>query len=231
MTSQYDPFEPEVLGLVSQNTNNSNYEASISCSPDVQQLFFQALSSGTVVAAKHSFFHNISVNLYKITCEEILDTFEPMTSNTVTVKVFLFIHNQINYKITCEYIPSPMAVDILNKVVYDVDTNLNEQQQRPFVEFPKEYKVDFESSLKPYLDMYLAQIHIRNDQSGNENDVFFIEAKEDETYPCKKWTKEITEAFICILKNKIQELDNTSKCQYRNSVQEILDIIDSGQKK
>ncbi|CAG8568432.1 707_t:CDS:2 [Funneliformis mosseae] len=242
MTSPYDSIDPEVLGLISQNYQTS-------C-PDVQQLFFKALSScnsqGTVVAYKHSFFHLILVNLFKITCEEILDKFEPMTSNTVTDKVFLFTYNQINYKITCEYVPSPMVVDILNKKVYDVDTNFNEQQQRPFVDFPKGYKVDFESSLKPYLDVYLAQVHIQNDQSGNENDEYFIEAKEDETYPCK-WTKEITEEFIRILKNKIQELvrtgsiskniskkhweiDINSKCQYKKSVQEILEIIDSGQK-
>ncbi|CAG8609882.1 10608_t:CDS:2 [Funneliformis caledonium] len=163
MTSPYYSIDP---GLISRN-----YETS--CSPDVQQLIFKALNScnsqGTDVAYKYSFFHLILVNLFKITCEEILDNFEPMTSNTVTDKVFLFTYNQKNYKITCEYIPSPMVVDILNKKVYDVDTNLNEQQQRPFVDFPKGYKVDFESSLKPYLDMYLAQVHIQNDQSGNEN--------------------------------------------------------------
>ncbi|CAI2199114.1 8659_t:CDS:2, partial [Funneliformis geosporum] len=214
------PFDPETFGLLIQDTIHNSYEASSSCSPDIRQLFIQALGSSppkssqeTIVATKHSFFHTIENNLFEITSEEILDTFVPMTSNTVTGKVFLFTYyqNHKNYKITCEFIPSSMIADVFNKKFYGIDTNLSGQQQRPFVEFPNEYQVDFEFFLKPYLDIHLAQFFIQNNQSDlfeylNYEDEEVEVNDKKEAYPCK-WTKEITEEFLRILKNKIQELE------------------------
>lgn len=229
MTPQYGPLE--VLDSISLVNNSlvsndtlslvNNQNTLFRYNSDYEQLYYQTLisssssSQGTVFPTRHSFYHNINNYIFEIICDEILETFEPMTSDTVTSKVFFFAYNSYNstqhYKITCKVLSSSMVTYMLNKNVYSVDLNLNDQQQRQFVEFPEEIKVDFEFKLKPRLDEYLAQVPLQRGNANASCEYLNYEAEKVEANEKKesgrKWTKETTGSLLEILRNHLQELE------------------------
>lgn len=280
MTPQYGPFDPEALDPEAESENipfsYNNYETN---SLDIQQLLSSSSSSisqGTVLPTGHSFYQvTVEGHIFKINCKE--------TDRTVD-DFWKFPYRQKYYNITYEYVAPSIVANLLNERTRHIYPNLKEHS---FVEFSEEYKIDFESKLKPYLNEFLAQIYnpnVNTPQSAFCDDSLNTEAEEveenkiKEANPCK-WTKETTESLLFICKNNIQELqkcgsisknishkhwkyvsemlnvlykthqythvqcavkfknlkqnckDITSKCQYKNKVQEILDIIDSSPKK
>src|ERR1044072_5472788 len=113
----------------------------------------ELLELSSYVKTRHSFYFANSIHLFHIICEEILSS-EPIELIKCNNNVFIFKYYQTQkiYKVTCEIIPPQEVVNILNKSLYDIELNLNDE----YVKVPEIYKTDFEDVLKQHLNEYLA---------------------------------------------------------------------------
>jgi hypothetical protein len=64
---------------------------------------------------------------------------------------FLKFDEKKCYKVTCMLISHSLIIEYLNRNIYGVEINQNEQQQQVYVEFSKELKENLEYYLKQFL--------------------------------------------------------------------------------
>ncbi|RIA95633.1 hypothetical protein C1645_816459 [Glomus cerebriforme] len=121
------------------NTNNQYYQQQIHSPNNII-----SQPQETVVMTRYSFFYKAynDFQIYHITCEETPFEIVSLVSYTFIIRM-------------------------LNKINYDIDLSLNEQQQEVFSE---EHKVNLEFHLKHDLANYLAPIDT-SQQPMTDNDI------------------------------------------------------------
>jgi hypothetical protein len=124
--------------------------------------------------AEYLFFYKAynDSQIYNINCKEIsfetisrllsTNSNDCLTQNNTqpnNTHVFYFQHpvDKKIYKVTCEIVRYNYILWMLNKINYDIELNLNEQQQQET--FSREHKENLEFHLKQYLTNYLAPIN------------------------------------------------------------------------